>query len=154
MIPELKIVSGDNFPKRIRHADLSPERLESLRESVMVFCKKSRSFSQPMHFWADLSSGVSGKRKRGFVVGGEWSGSRVFLVMKVYQDFDGQWTGYAMFGYCKSKSGREQYQTIVQDYKRKGVTRFQFTTVRNPKVFARWLGSQWEAAGTLFQVRY
>jgi hypothetical protein len=154
MIPELKIVDNSNYPKRIKQSDLTSERLESLRESVIDFCKKSKSFCQPMHFWAYLTNILNGKENADlwWVV----DGSKVesFLVMKVYQDFDGQWTGYAMFGYCKSKAGREQYQSIVGDYKRKGVSRFQFTTVRDSKVFQRWLGTEWQSAGTLFQARY
>ena len=35
----------------------------------------------------------------------------------------------------------DQYRTITEDYKHKGVTRFQFTTVRNPRKFSTMAGT-------------
>ena len=106
-----------------------------------------------MQLWSYISQVLRGKESAElwWVVRGSCVES--FLIMKVYEDFDGQWTAYALFGYCKSKHGRKQYQAIVDDYKHKGVTRFQFTTVRNRAVFQRWLGQEWSEVGTLFQVR-
>ena len=141
-------------PERMSAKNVTLECLDSLRESVVDFCKKSKSFTQPMHLWNYISQVLRGKEAADlwWVVNGNSVES--FLIMKVYSDFDGQWTAYAMFGYSKSKEGRSQYQKIVDDYKHKGVTRFQFTTVRNPKVFHRWLGREWQPSAILFQARY
>jgi hypothetical protein len=153
-IQQIEDIIGVSAPQRLSTKNVNAERLESLRESVIDFCHKSKSFTQPMHLWNYISQALRGKESADlwWVVRGNEVES--FLIMNVYHDFDGQWTGYAMFGYSKSYKGREQYRAIVDDYKHKGVTRFQFTTVRNPKVFQRWLGENWKEVGTLFQARY
>lgn len=141
-------------PERIGPLNITPQRLESLRESVIDFCGKSKSFTQPMPLWSYISQVLSGKEQADlwWIIRGNFVES--FLIMKVYQDFDGQWTAYAMFGYSNGKEGRMQYQSILDDYKHKGVKRVQFTTVRNSHVFQRWLGQEWKPTGTLFQARY
>ena len=151
MIPELKISEELPVAKRIFSKDLTEARLESLRDSVIDFCKRSRSFTKPMQFWSYILSVLNGKEQADlwWVLDGNEVVS--FLVMKIYQDFDGQWTAYTMFGYSKSRLGREQYQMILDDYQRKGVSRLQFTTRRNSKVFQRWLGKDWRMVGTLFE---
>jgi hypothetical protein len=107
-----------------------------------------------MHFWSYVSQIIMGKEQADlwWVV----DGNRVvsFLIMKVYQDFDGKWTAFIQFGYSRLTGGCDQFKIILEDYKHKGITRFQFTTIRNPKVFKRWLGQNWESIGTLFQARY
>ena len=155
VIPDLQIVTEKVLePKRIVPKDVTAERLESSRESVIDFCKRSRSFTQPMHFWAYVNRVLKGHDQADlwWVLDGDEVVS--FLIVKVYQDFDGGWTAYAMFGYSKSNAGCNQWNAILEDYKHKGVTRFQFTTVRNPRVFQRWLGKDWKPTGTLFQARY
>ena len=153
-IQQIEDIIGISIPERISVKNVTEERLDSLRESVIDFCGKSKSFTQPMHLWNHISQTLRGKQSADlwWVVRGNSVES--FLIINVYPDFDGQWTGYVMFGYSKSDKGREQYQSIVDDYKHKGVTRFQFTTVRNPRVFQRWLGGKWKEVGTLFQARY
>lgn len=153
-IQQIEDIIGIKVPERINVKNVTGERLESLRESVIDFCEKSKSFTQPMHLWNYISQALRGKESADlwWVVHGNFVES--FLIMNVYPDFDGQWTAYAMFGYCKSREGSHQYKAIVDNYKHKGVKRFQFTTVRNKKVFQRWLGENWNEVGTLFQARY
>ena len=154
MIPEIKIVTEKVLePKRIVPKDVTAERLESLRESVIDFCKRSKSTAEPMGVWFYISQILRGQAE-----GDLWwslDGNHVngFSLVKVSQDFDGKWTAYIQFGWSDSPNGRDSFRVIAEDYIRKGVYRIQFVTRRNPKVFGRWLGQDWKPVATTFELR-
>ena len=153
MIPELKVLGEIKEPKRIRIQDVTEKRLDSLREAVIDFCRRSMSLAQAMHLWAYISRILSGKEEAElwWIVNGNTV--EAFLIMKTYQDFDGQWTAYTLYGWSKSIESRSAYRFILDDYIEKGITRFQFVTRRNAKVFQRWAGKNWAPVATTFELR-
>jgi hypothetical protein len=154
MIPleEIETIKSDD-PKRVLIKDLSAERLESFRDATIDFCRRSKSLVQPMHSWAYISRILNGKEDAD--VWWSFDGEKVngFSVIKLYQDFDGQWTAYVQFGWSDSSDAKNHLKFIISDYIRKGINRIQFSTRRSPLVFKRWLGQPWEIVGTLFERR-
>jgi hypothetical protein len=153
MIPELKIMEGTPAPKRIVPKDVTVERLDSLRKSVIDFCKRAKSTVDPMGVWSYFSQILRGQAE-----GDLWwilDGNHVsmFSVIKVNQDFDGKWTAYVQFGWSDSSAGRNSVKPICEDYFRNGVARIQFVSRRNPLVFERWLGTDWKPVATTFELR-
>lgn len=153
MIPELKVLGEIKEPKRIRIQDVTEKRLDSLREAVIDFCKRGKSIVQPMNGWAYISRILKGQEEADLW----WAldGDRVdgFIVSKVAQDFDGQWTAYIHFGWSGGKQGKEYFKTVLDDYFKKGISRIQFVTRRHAKVFKRWAGTGWEPVATTFELR-
>lgn len=154
MIPELQVLRDILLPaKRLIIRDLTAERLDSLREAVIDFCKRSRSLCEPMHTWSFISKVLRGLDNAEIWWSYEGNHVNGFLIARLFEDFDGQWTAYVMMGWTDTTNGKEQFKSIVDDYLKKGVHRIQFITRRNPKVFARWAGLDWKVVATTFELR-
>ena len=152
-MPDLQIVTEQPIPKRIVPKDLTPERLESLREAVIDFCRRSKSTAEPMGMWFYISQILRGQADGDLWWSYEGNHVNRFGVVKVNQDFDGKWTAYVQFGWSDSTNGRDSFRVIAKDYIRKGVSRVQFVTRRNIDVFGRWLGTDWKPVATTFELR-
>ena len=149
----LNVIEPGVTPKRIAPQDISEKRLTSLRQAVVNFCDRAKSPVEPMTTWNFFT-----KILRGQEVADLWwsidSKDEVdgFSVVRTYQDFDNQWTAYIMFGWgtCNTK---QKMNFIVDDYASKGIRRFQFITRRDEAAFQRWVGDEWKAVATTFELR-
>jgi hypothetical protein len=154
MIPELEIIPEvKTNAKRLDAKDVTVERLNSLRESVIDFCWRSKSLCQPMSTWAYVSKILRGQEDA--EIWWALDGDRVdgFLISRVAQDFDGQWTVYVLFGWSNSLNGKDYFKTVIEDYLKKGAARIQFNTRRHARVFQRWAGTDFKQVATTFELR-
>ena len=153
MIPELKIMEVPIIAKRVIAKDITVERLDSFREAVIDFCKRGKSIAQPMHSWAYISRILRGQEESDLWWALDEDRVDGFIVSKVSQDFDGQWTAYIHFGWSGGVQGKEYFRTVLDDYFQKGILRIQFVTRRHAKVFHKWAGIGWEPVATTFELR-
>ena len=153
MMPALQIVTEQPIPKRIVPKDLTAERLDSLRESVIDFCKRSRGEFQAMHVWSYISKVIRGQENTELWWLLEGNQVRAFLVAKYYPDFEGKWVVQIVFGWSDLTNARDHLRAIIEDYFHKGIISVNFVTYRNPKVYQRWLGTDWKPYGTIFELR-
>ena len=153
MIPELKMVYEVSSAKRFLIKDATPDRLTSFREATIDFCRRCKSPVQPMNSWEYISKVIRGQESAELWWAYEGDHINGFSVNKVYQDFDGLWTVYFLFGWSDCPNGREYFKTMIEDYEKKGIHRFQFISRRDPKVFNRWAGVEWKPVATTFELR-
>jgi len=144
-------------PTVVRPPEISFKRLSSLRTAVGDFCKRSQSLGKAMSTWSFILKALQGQESADVWWSVDDDEVTGFVVCRVYQDFDGQWTAYVLFGWSKSgtptKVSRARLNAIINQYEINGVERFQFTTRRHADVFQRWAGDRWNPVGTLFELR-
>jgi hypothetical protein len=153
MIPMLETIEAAPRVIRIMPNEMSAARLESLRDGVIDFCKRSKSPGDAMNTWAYITRIMRGQDIADLWWSFQGDTVMMFAVIKVYQDFDGKWTAYVLDGWNRSPDIKDHVKTIVDDYVKKGVARIQFVTRRSPRAFKRWLGLGWRSAGILFERR-
>lgn len=140
-------------PERLTAKAITDESLSSLREATIDFCKRSESPGKAMNTWAYILRVLNSQENADLW----WTrqGNKVtgFSLIRCYQDFDGEWTAYVLWGWSTSGEAKRHFKKIVDDYFHKGVNRIQFTTRRNAKAFQRWAGKPWGDVGYLFELR-
>jgi hypothetical protein len=153
-IDELMVISGDLH--RLKLSELTEKRIESFRDAIRDFCKRSQATVHPIPVWMTICNILSMKQPG--EVWAQFNGDQVicYCVTESRQDLDGKWTVLIAHAWSDtSQSIREhvkQIRIVVEDAFRKGFDRVQFKTRRNEKAWQRLFDNLFVKSGAIFEV--
>jgi hypothetical protein len=144
--------------KKIEFSDLSMLRMVSLREAISDFVSRSKSPDQTVDsIWNLIVRIVTHQIPGDFWLVLDRDSVLGYFVTNICQEMDGSYSILIVHGWAHKDLGMSQsqefLQQVVDDAMKRGASRIWFMTRRNGGAFDRWLGSQWNKVGTVFERR-
>lgn len=150
------VTASDHILERVSVYALTSDRLNSLKEAVTDFVKRSEVPDiNSLGTWRWIEAILTGQSKDEL-----WWALReervvCYFITSISQELDGTWSIFIDQGWgdpSLSPETKKRYlQTVVDDAFQRGAQLAEFASYRDG--FVRWLTEDWKPAATLYELR-